>query len=120
MLLAGGEVLIGPLADREICLSSGFGAGVGDSKEELCGAFSGGVMVIGGLLGRSDPSADDSACQALVRQYRERFLRKFETLTCGELRQEKFGSQGAEPCSVLVERAVALLLELIDEHQLAG
>ena len=104
-MLAVGEFVFGELAEREIKMSSGFAAGVGSTKEELCGAFSAGVMIIGGLLGRTDPAVNDSRCQALVRRYRERFWGRFESLNCGELREEKYGSGGAEPCSVLVERA---------------
>jgi len=119
MLAVGGFVL-GDLQEREMMMSSGFAAGVGSSKAELCGAFSAGVMIIGGLLGRTDPTVDDSRCQALVRRYRERFLGRFETLNCGELRTVKYGSGGEEPCSVLVERAAVLLLELIAEEREEG
>lgn len=119
-MLAVGEFVFGELAEREIKMSSGFAAGVGSTKEEFCGAFSAGVMIIGGLLGRTDPAVDDSRCQALIRRYRERFLSRFATLTCEELRKEKYGSGGEEPCSVLVERAAALLLEVIGEERKEG
>ena len=33
--------------------TSGFGGGIGGSNEELCGAFTGGVVALGYLLGRT-------------------------------------------------------------------
>lgn len=32
--------------------ASGFGGGIGGSTEELCGAFTGGIIALGFLLGR--------------------------------------------------------------------
>ena len=95
-------------------MSSGFAAGIGSTKAELCGAFSAGVMLIGAAAGRVDPDLDDSRCQELVQAYRDRFLKQFEFINCGELREEKFGSGGSEPCSVLVERAARELLQVLE------
>jgi C_GCAxxG_C_C family probable redox protein len=95
-------------------MSSGFAAGIGSTKAELCGAFSAGVMVIGAAAGRSDPGLDDSRCQRLVQEYRDRFLERFEFIKCSELREEKFGSGRMEPCSVLVERAARELLQVLE------
>ena len=83
------------------------------SKEGLCGAFSAGVMIIGALQGRSDPDQDDSLCQDMVLDYRRRFQQRFDTLNCGDLRRVDYGSDNREPCSVLVERAVRLLLDTL-------
>jgi hypothetical protein len=71
-------------------------------------------MVISSLYGRTDQGQEDELCQAKVAEYRERFLATFGTLTCGKLREEKYGSDGEEPCSVLVERASNLILEVIE------
>ncbi|MDZ7843927.1 MAG: C-GCAxxG-C-C family protein [Anaerolineales bacterium] len=115
MLLAVGEHVLGPLEEREIRLSTGFAGGIGSTHREICGAVSAGVMIIGGRLGRSAPGVDDTACQELTARYIRQFQDRFNTLNCGELRREDYGSQGAEPCSVLVERASRLLLDCIAE-----
>ncbi len=54
-------------------MSSGFAAGIGSTKAELCGAFSAGVMLIGAAAGRVDPDLDDSRCQELVQASRSIF-----------------------------------------------
>ena len=116
-MIAVGEHLLGPLENREIRMTTGFAAGKGYTYLEGCGAFFSGVMIIGGLYGRISAEQDDELCQALVAIYRERFLEKFNTLKCADLRAEKFGSQGEQPCSVLVEQASSLLLDVIDEYE---
>ena len=115
-----GEHALGSVTEREIRMATGFAAGIGYSYQENCGAFSAGVMIISGLFGRVSPDENDSLCQAATTSYRERFLDRFGTLTCGELREEKYGSGGKEPCSVLVERASRILLDAIDEAQQKG
>ena len=112
-----GEHVLGPLEDREIRMSTGFAAGGGYTYQGLCGTVAAGVMIIGGLLGRTSPDGDDDDCQQLTALYRSRFEARFGTLICGELREEKYGSGGAEPCSALVRRASALLLECIEDFQ---
>ena len=98
-------------------MSTGFAVGIGGTYEDHCGAFSAGTMIIGGLFGRTSSEEDDQICQVLAAEYRERFRGQFETLICGELRKEKYGSQGEEPCSTLVERASRILLEVIQDYQ---
>jgi hypothetical protein len=87
---------------------------MGSSHEGLCGAFTAGVMVIGAVHGRVDPAEDDTRCQELVLDFRDRFQGRFSTLNCGELRKEDYGSSGREPCSVLVERAARILLDTLE------
>ena len=116
-MIAVGEHLLGPLENREIRMTTGFAAGIGYTFLEGCGAFYSGVMIIGGLYGRTSAAQDDELCQALVAIYRERFLEHFETLKCADLRAVKFGSEGEQPCSVLVEQASRLLLDVIEEYE---
>ncbi len=116
-MIAVGEHILGPLDDREIRMSTAFAGGIGGTTLENCGAFSAGVMIIGGLCGRISSEEDDQVCQNLAEKYRERFVDRFETLNCGELRVEKFGSGGEQPCSVLVEEASQILMEVIKEYQ---
>lgn len=120
MLLAVGGHVLGDLTDREKRMASGFAGGMGSSHEGLCGAFTAGVMVIGAVHGRVDPEEDDTRCQELVLKFRDSFRGRFSTLNCGELRQEDYGSGGREPCSVLVERAAQLLLDILETHNQPG
>jgi len=112
-VLAVGEHLWGQVDERILRMTSGLGGGVGGSQEELCGALSGGTLIIGGLYGRTGPDEDDSECNRLVCVYRERFLEAFGTSRCRELRESGYGSDGQWPCSTAVERAVRILLAAV-------
>lgn len=101
-------------------MSTGFAAGVGSTHREMCGALSAGIMIIGALRGRTSPDVDDEACQQLAAAYRARFQEEFGLINCGELREEKFGSSGEEPCSVLVQRAAGALLDCLADHAPSG
>jgi C_GCAxxG_C_C family probable redox protein len=112
-VLAVGEHLWGHVDDRIRRMTTGLGGGVGGTKQELCGALSGGVLLIGALHGRTRPHEDDSRCQLLVSRYREQFAQEFGATNCGEIREGGYGSGGTVPCSVLVERAAHTLLEVL-------
>lgn len=75
VLAVGGQFLEGDQAEsasmREaVRMSTGFSGGLGDTREELCGALSAGVMVIGKLLGRASLDGDDQP--AISRAARSR------------------------------------------------
>jgi len=112
-MLAVGGYYLGELTDRDIRMTTGFAGGIGESFLNNCGAFSAGVMIIGALHGRTSPDGEVLECQDLAAQFQERFQERFDTINCGKLREEKYGSGGAEPCSILVERAARILIDLL-------
>jgi len=112
-----GEHYLGALTERERRIATGFAGGIGGTEQELCGVFSMGVAVISAIYGRTSKEEDDQDCQDLVASYRQRFLDRFGTLRCKELRDSGYGSDNVEPCSALVERGVRVLLELIGEYR---
>ncbi len=86
---------------------------MGSTKAELCGALSGGVMTIGLLNGRTDSGDDKQRSYDPAAAYRERFKETFGTTICQELRDTAYGGDKT-PCAVLVERAVLVLLDVLD------
>lgn len=92
-----------------------FGGGVGGTREELCGAISGGVMVIGALFAPQRPGGDEEPMRQAVARYRTRFLNEIGPTRCAALRNGLYGEEGQEPCSVLVQRAVHILLQVLNE-----
>ena len=48
--------------------------------------------------------------------YLKRFGTELGAIRCGELRALGYGSDGSWPCSALVERAVPLLLDILDHE----
>jgi C_GCAxxG_C_C family probable redox protein len=110
-----GEFLWGEVEERIRRMTSALGGGVGGSQEELCGALSGGALVIGGQYGRVDPDADDEACNRRVCAYRDRFRQAFGTSRCADIRASGYGSDGVWPCSFLVEQAARILLDVLTQ-----
>ena len=84
MLLVVGEHVLGGLELECARMATGFAGGVGDSQQEMCGALSGGLLVIGGLLGRTSIDEDDRPAPG-----------------------------GLGSCSLVVERAATILMELL-------
>jgi C_GCAxxG_C_C family probable redox protein len=119
MLAVGGHVL-GDLDPRTVRMTTGFAGGVGESKQEMCGALSAGVMIIGALYGRSSLEEDDLPAQQLATRYRERFAAELGTTRCGPLYEQVHAPGGPGSCSVVVERAARILLGLLAEQEREG
>jgi C_GCAxxG_C_C family probable redox protein len=115
-MLAVGEHVLGQVDDQTLKMTTGFSGGVGLTHRDLCGALSSGIMIIGARHGRTQPDQDDTLCQELTTQYRDRFEQRFGSVYCYALRAEQYGSQGREPCAVLVERAAQILLDMLPEE----
>jgi len=80
----------------------------------MCGALSGGALVIGALWGRVDPTEDDDLVLNLTALYRERFVDAFGGTQCVWLRENViFCSGGLGACRALVERATSILLDVL-------
>ena len=114
-MLAVGEHVLGDVDNTTLRMTTGFSGGIGGIQRDMCGALSAGIMIIGALHGRTSPDEDDSLCQDLVYTYRNRLARELESVTCHELRSLGYGSQGVEPCSALVGRAAAILLDVLND-----
>ena len=119
-MLAVGEYLLGRVDDQTLKMTTGFSGGVGLTYRDLCGALSSGIMIIGARHGRTQPDQDDTLCQKLTTQYRDRFERTFGSVYCHVLRAEQYGSHGRESCAVLVERAARILLDILPEEDERG
>lgn len=99
MLAVGGHVL-DHLDPRTVRMVTGFAGGVGDTQQEMCGALSAGVMIIGALHGRN--SLEESDWQALDLATR-----------CGPLYERVHTPGGLGSCALVVERATLILLKLL-------
>jgi C_GCAxxG_C_C family probable redox protein len=118
-VLAVSEHLWGRVDEGLLRASSGLAGGLGCSHLEMCGVLSGGALIIGALHGRTLPSEDDTECNRLACAFRDRFMQAFDTVRCFDLRASGYGSDGQWPCAVLIERAVGILLEVLESGQLA-
>lgn len=116
------------LGEKESTLvAAGFGSGAGTG--EMCGAVSGGIMVLG-LLNPADPQDPVSSrkrCAAEVKAFQQRFSGKFGALRCQDLLKRKFVPDDTTPaardmgltghCLIMVVTAVEILEELLAERE---
>ena len=118
--------LTGLDGDTALRLSSSFGGGLGRLRE-VCGAVSGGAMVLGILKGYSDPKDGEHKKQhyALVREFAERFREQNGSYICRELLSGVNVTPGGDPearteqyykkrpCPELVRCAADILDEML-------
>jgi len=114
MLVGVGEQYF-KVSDDMIRLSTPFAGGVGGTHNELCGALTGGLMVIGGAMGRAGASTEDQSCQDAAAAYREAFLKHFGHLRCCDLREKWIGQPGQPNCAELVRQAAGILMDVLAE-----
>ena len=109
--------------------AKGFGGGVGGSFQELCGAVSGGVLVLGML----DPDVTETDRAGRKRVYpkakalRDRFEETFGHIHCGDLRAARPGATDKTPaavrlgvtahCDIMVVTAVEILEQMLQEEE---
>ena len=117
ILLAVGEHYLGEINPGVLRSSTAFAGGVGETKEELCGALAGGLMVISALYGRTDAQTNDDRCMDLAAAYRERFLERFGHIRCADLKEHWIGKKGQETCAELVADAAGVLVEVLEGEE---
>ncbi len=120
---------LGVTPQRAAQLAAGFGGGFGRMRE-VCGAFSGAVLVLGALYGSADP-ARKTALYGAVQELAARFKAENgkDSIVCRELLGLKKGENAGpaatprtpefyqkRPCPALIRLAAALLEEYIAEH----
>lgn len=113
-----GEQQWGEVDERVRRISTAFSGGLGGTHDELCGALSGGTMVIGATLGRASSAEDNVRCKALAAEYRQTFQQTFKHTICADLRSNGWGGAGTS-CRELVAQAAGLLLDVLAEAEKA-
>jgi len=97
--------------------ASGFGGGIAGSTDELCGAFTGGVIASSCLMGREYPGDNLKDCGSVIKEFKMKFLNEFGSLNCSSI-LEGFSENGNPlGCVKLTANAAVLLAELINERQ---
>jgi C_GCAxxG_C_C family probable redox protein len=119
-MLAVGDYVLGGVDEKSVRMTTGFSGGVGRQQRDFCGALSAGIMVIGARHGRASLKDDEIVCQQMTNSFRDLFSERLGSVYCYQLRREKYGSHGEEPCSVLVERTAGILLEVLNNESCAA
>jgi C_GCAxxG_C_C family probable redox protein len=97
-------------------IATGFGGGIGRTKQEICGAITGGVMAIGFLSGRSEPGADWTEVSEMAAKLKRRFVQEHGTTKCCAL-LATFGPQkNMLRCKQLSGEVADMLTDIIDKQ----
>lgn len=103
-----------PLPEVVRC-ASGFGGGIAGSMEELCGAFTGGIIALGSLLGREKPGEELRDCGGLIKEFKSRFISKFGSVNCPILLSAMGQREDHLDCVKLTAKTAVILSDLLDE-----
>lgn len=121
--------LTGLAPEQLMAATGGFGGGVGGSHAELCGAVSGGVLVLSLLHPHTDGAdrAGKAAVYALTKEFRRRFEEVFGLTRCGDLLKARPGVTDRNPasqrlgvtahCDNMVVTAVEIVEQMLAEEQ---
>ncbi|MEG1987725.1 MAG: C-GCAxxG-C-C family protein, partial [Oscillibacter sp.] len=114
-----------------MAVAGGFGGGIGGSHAELCGAVSGGVMVLSLLFPHTEGSdtAGKRQIYATAKEFRRRFEAIFGLTRCGELLAARPQVSEKTPaaqamgltthCDVMIVTAVEIVEGMLKESGVA-
>lgn len=123
--------LAGRTPEEVMPLLGGFGGGLGGSHEEVCGAVSGGTLILSLCFPQTD-GGDQAAKLELYRiakEFRRRFFDAFGFTRCGDLLRARPGVTEKTPasrrlgvtahCDNMIVTAVEILEKLVEEERAA-
>jgi len=105
---------LGLTAEQAKKISSSFGGGI-NSRGEVCGAVTGGLMAIGLKYGYTDPK--QLAAKEFNKNISTEFIRQieaqFDTILCREIKDEN-PKDIYKNCPLIVEASAKILKDLLD------
>lgn len=108
---------MGERMDQAVAHATPFGGGVGRSFDEMCGALSGGLILIGHFHGRTVADQGWDVPARMGRKLRESFLEQFQSTHCATLR-ERFGEEKQmQECAKIVECVAEKMYQLLNQSQ---
>ena len=142
-----GQCLIGAVQDaldmegaEVFKAATAFAGGIGLTGDSACGAYAGGVMLLGHRIGRVKEDFEDAAgirfkTYALAKKYHDRFVENYGSVNCRNIQTKVFGrpyylndrdefikfedAGGHEDkCPEVVGQAARWLVELLSEEGL--
>jgi C_GCAxxG_C_C family probable redox protein len=97
--------------------ASAFGGGIAGSTEELCGAFTGGVIALGLLVGRENPGEELRDCGNLTQEFKKRFKLRFGSLNCMTILDGFGEQQSPSDCVKLTAEAAVILADVVNDFR---
>lgn len=106
------------LPDEAMRIATCFGGG-GAGKSGFCGAFSGSIMVLSLLAGRSGPEGSREPAYTYARELGERFIARFGDNSCKVLQIYEYASpEQKSNCGKIIVATGDLLAEFLTEKNL--
>ncbi len=93
--------------------ASGFCGGIGGCKQDVCGALSGGIIVLGSIYGRQKEGNDISKLVSLSAELRQLFIEEFKTTVCKDVIVNLENMEGYNGCKDLTAKTTWNLYNLI-------
>lgn len=97
-------------------VATAFGGGVGRTKQDICGALTGGIIALGYLFGRSEPGADWTDVSELAAKLKRRFVLEYGSTNCGALLATFGPQEDMMRCKQLSGEVAGILAEIIEVH----
>lgn len=95
-------------------LVTGFGGGIGRSREEACGALTGSVVALSMLIGRDSADVAVDPIHEKVAAFRELFIKKYGCTVCSKLREGLEGEEAKKMCHELTADTVVMLFGYLE------
>ena len=94
-------------------VASAFCGGVASTKEELCGALSGGIIAIGYLTGRMKPGENIQLTKELAATLRTQFIAQYGATKCQSVLETLGPQENALKCKELTAQVAGMLAQLL-------
>jgi len=95
-------------------LVTGFGGGVGRSRQELCGALTGCVVALNMLIGRDSASVEVDPIHEKIAAFRDDFIASFNHTICEDLREGYEGEEAKKMCHNMTADTVVMFFEYLE------
>ena len=98
-------------------VASAFGGGAVKTFDGTCGALTGGLVAIGYLYGRMEPSIEESKKEAfqLAQELGKRFMAKFGASNCKSVLEGLGPQENMDKCKQLSGTIAGLLSDILEE-----
>jgi C_GCAxxG_C_C family probable redox protein len=108
-----------------VSLLSGFGGGIGGTRDGVCGAISGGVAAIGLIYGRKKPpEGNRERVSEISRDFLTQFKSRFGSIICHELvgdllldNNPECERRRAERCSQFTLNAAKICVNILKRYE---
>ena len=93
--------------------ASGFGGGIAGTTDELCGAFTGGVIALSYFFGRETPGEELTQSGTMIKEFKKKFYDQHGSLNCGTLINSFSEVEGQMGCVRVTANATQMVSKMI-------